>query len=199
VCAHVLDADRAHAPTRSNLRTRATPVKPKPRTAPGDPDRSPTPRPSLCLRRAPVRSSPRVNGAVTLYYSPWKKPTPFMAAMKHPTTSALPPSLYKTRVEPFSSPSHSRTPFSTPSSPSRSRSPHSRARRRPNRSSPSSLEFVEPRRSSCSPSTFSAGALPSVQHPVTVTTPLAVVPRHPNAHRQPCPFFAHQDRRSSQG
>jgi hypothetical protein len=99
-------------------------------------------RPSLCPRRAPVRSSPRVNGAVTLYYSPWKKSTPFMAAMKHPTTSALPPSLYKTRAEPFSSPSHSRTPFSTPNSPSRSRSPHSRARRRPNRSSPSSPEFV---------------------------------------------------------
>jgi hypothetical protein len=56
------------------------------------------------------------------------------------------------------------------------------------------------------PSTFPAGASPSAQHPVTVTTPfdnrlpsvetrrssstpLAVVPRHPNAHRRPCPFI----------
>jgi len=196
--------DAGAAPARRSNRPPApcldyTPSARATRAQEPTPTRSQPTRPSLCPRRAPVRSSPRVNGAVTLYYSPWKKPTPFMAAMKHLTTSALPPSLYKTRAEPFSSPSHSRTPFSTPNSPSRSRSPHSRARRRPNRSSPSSPEFVEPRRSSCSPSTFSVGALPSVQHPVTATTPLAVVPRHPNAHRRPCPFFAHQDRRSSQG
>jgi hypothetical protein len=39
------------------------------RRALGDPDRSPT-CPSLCPRQTPVRSSPRVNGAVTPHYSP---------------------------------------------------------------------------------------------------------------------------------
>jgi hypothetical protein len=40
---------------------------------------------------------------------------------------------------------------------------------------------------------------PSVETHRSSSTPLDVVPRHPNAHRRPCPFFAHQDRRSSQG
>jgi hypothetical protein len=108
-------------------------------------------------------------------------------------------------------------PSLLPSSPKFSLAPHIRAllfepRRtastEPLQLNPSVLFLSPPELRPRSPSAVNATA----QHPVwtfraslferrhrSSSTPLDVVPRHPNTHRRPCPFFAHQDRRSSQG